>query len=864
MRLFFLNIFLFTLFSTALQAQLNDDFSDGDFTSNPAWTGDVSEFKVNSSNKLQLNSSGTDTAYLCTANSLMSGAEWSFYIKQSFNSSANNHSRIYLVSDAQNLKGPLHGYFVRFGSSQDDICLFRQDGLTLTKIIQGTHGNTGASTNSFTIKVKRDTLGNWELFSDATASTAFVSEGTAFDTSYSTTNWFGIFCKHTSSNSTKFYFDDFLIQKIQIDTFPPFVSSLKVLSDSSLHLLFSEAVDTASATDADNYLVDNAIGKPLKAVVDAQNPALVHLFFQNHFVLAKQYTLTVGNVKDLNNNVMKQASISFFYYIPREFDVLFNEIMADPSPVVGLPDAEYLELYNRSPFDINLKNWQLTTGTKKSIFPDSTIKSGEYVILCRDADAGYFSSFSKVIGLSSFSLTNSGGQIILKDDKGGIIHFVNYSDKWYGQSSKADGGWSLEQIDPQNPCGCRSNWWASDDAKGGTPGKINSVNAANKDMQAPEISRVAVDDSKHITVYFSEPMDSASVLKPAAYMMYDSLGYALAASSYPPDYSSVTLETPKPLKARTVYKLQIKDSLFDCVGNALMLNTTVPFGMAETPLRNDLVINEVLFNPRDNGVDFVEVYNRSKKIIDLKDLRLSNYSEDLQDYENIKKISDESIPLFPGEYYVLTTDPDIVKKQYKTTAPDNFATMESLPSMPNNSGNIYLITSSLNCIDSLWYDESMHYALLSDYEGVSLERIDYDKPSSPDNWHSAAEAAGFATPAYRNSQYSTSENPPAQFSISPEIFSPDNDGYNDVMTLSYDLPSGTAISKVMIFNSAGQLVKTLSGLYTAGTTGSLRWDGTTDNNGKAPVGIYVVFIQTLDLNGNVRNYKLSVTVGAKL
>lgn len=856
--------FCFIIFFQSIFGQIDEDFSDGDFTSNPTWMGDVAKFKINNSYKLQLNSTGADTSYLATSNALISNTEWSFYAKQSFNSSSNNHSRIYLVSDVQNLKGTLNGYFVQFGSSQDDISLYRQDGNNLTQIISGTHANTGNSTNSFTIKVTRDTLGNWELFTDASAGTVFVSEGQVFDNTYNSTSYFGVFCKYTTSNSTKFYFDNFLVQSIQIDSLPPNIISLNVVSSHQIDLSFSEAVNDTSASLISNYLVDNGIGQPSVAQLDAQNPTIVHLTFAQNFVLAKKYKLTVGNIKDLAGNVMPQKTMAFYYYIPQKFDVVINEIMADPTPSVGLVPQEYLEIYNTTDFDINLKDWVFINGTTTSILPDSILKSDDYFILCKDDYVSAFQQYGRVIGLSSFSLVNSGQQLVLKNALGGIIHQIKYSDSWYGQSSKADGGWSLEQIDPDNPCGCGLNWWASNSSLGGTPGEINSVDAAQPDIAAPEINRVSVVDSLHILVSFTEPMDSVTILNPAAYFVTDSIGYAIASANAYPSYLTVQLTLNKAIVPKKIYKLQIKDTLKDCVGNEMMINTTVRFGMAELPIRNDLVINEILFNPKDNGVDFVEIYNRSEKIIDLKELKLANYSEELADFENIKDISEMGLAVFPGEYFLLTTDAEMVKKQYYSKNPKNFINMESFPSMSNSDGNIFLITNSHFVLDSIFYDEDMQYPLLQNVEGVSLERVNFDLPSTRDNWHSSSQDVGFATPAYLNSQYSQSGKSPDEFLVSPAIFSPDNDGYNDVLSISYNLSTGTIISKIIIYNSKGQPVKTLVTSYLSGSERNINWDGTTDENQKAALGIYLIYIETLNLNGNIMKYKKVATVGGKL
>jgi hypothetical protein len=117
-------------------SQVYDNFSDGNFTVNPVWTGDTSQFQITSSSAvppemkpaLQLNSEGSDTSFLVVANTMMNNTEWQFWIKLSFNTSANNFARVYLVSDQQNLEGNLNGYFVEIGGAEDSIAFCRQTG----------------------------------------------------------------------------------------------------------------------------------------------------------------------------------------------------------------------------------------------------------------------------------------------------------------------------------------------------------------------------------------------------------------------------------------------------------------------------------------------------------------------------------------------------------------------------------------------------------------------------------------------------------------------------------------------------------------------------------------------------------------
>lgn len=137
-----------------------------------------------------------------------------------------------------------------------------------------------------------------------------------------------------------------------------------------------------------------------------------------------------------------------------------------------------------------------------------------------------------------------------------MVHQINYNSNWYGQTSKADGGWSLEQIDPNNPCGGANNWWASNNAKGGTPGQKNSIFGQKPDISAPEIQRIAVIDSLTIFVSFTESLDSASLFNKMAYLIRDSIGNPINIISNYPNYNSVQLKLAKPLQKSIIYKLQ--------------------------------------------------------------------------------------------------------------------------------------------------------------------------------------------------------------------------------------------------------------------------------------------------------------------
>jgi hypothetical protein len=158
----------------------------------------------------------------------------------------------------------------------------------------------------------------------------------------------------------------------------------------------------------------------------------------------------------------------------------------------------------------------------------------------------------------------------------------------------------------------------------------------------------------------------------------------------------------------------------------------------------------------------------------------------------------------------------------------------------------------------------MHFPLLVNTKGVSLERIDFNRASNDKtNWNSASENVGFATPAYQNSQYLQSDGG-SGFSLMNPLFSPDNDGYNDVLTIHYALNENGKIGNIYIFDNKGRPIKHLMRNQPLTHEGAISWNGMNDDNEKAAIGIYLVYIELFDLSGKLNRYKLICTLAGKL
>jgi hypothetical protein len=129
----------------------------------------------------------------------------------------------------------------------------------------------------------------------------------------------------------------------------------------------------------------------------------------------------------------------------------------------------------------------------------------------------------------------------------------------------------------------------------------------------------------------------------------------------PPLFNQVNLSLNQAISEGNIYSISAKNVL-DCSGNMIDVKSLARFGLTQNADTLDLVINEILFNPLPSGVDFVELYNRSEKIIDLNKIYIANRNNS-NAIAGITQISTEPFLFFPKDFVVITTDPSIVKSQ---------------------------------------------------------------------------------------------------------------------------------------------------------------------------------------------------------
>ena len=481
MKLFSVLSFLI-FFCISVTGQLYDDFSDGDFTTNPTWIGDTMGFQINNDGMLQSNgsTSSADTLVLAASNFIMNNVEWRFFMKLDFNpTSSTNYVKIYLVSDSPELKSSLNGYFLRIGETgqSDTLELFRQSGNSVTKILTGLTAFN--STTQASIKVTLDTSGNWSLYVDPYGGTNYIYEGSAIDNVHVSTGYFGVYCKYsTTSRFDQYFFDDFNIAHIIPDTISPYINNALITGNNKIELEFSEPL-TNSAEDVNNYYLNSINNNPFSVNI---NSSKYELTFNNIFIANDTLKLNISNISDLSNNLHDTLINLVVPDTAIKGDLLINELLFDP--LTGCQD--FVEIYNttNSSFDLNqflIGDYDNGVGNLKLIDQHFIIGPKEYAVFTEDTTVvinDYPSNNNEAFIQTDLpGFPNDSATVYILSPDSNIIDGFSYNDDMHFELINDPEGVSLEKIDPYGASSNVMLWHSASENSGwGTPGKMNSQN----------------------------------------------------------------------------------------------------------------------------------------------------------------------------------------------------------------------------------------------------------------------------------------------------------------------------------------------------------------------------------------------------
>lgn len=844
--------FLFVMLSQLALAQFHDDFSDENFTASPAWSGSDALFSVRDS-RLMLNGGKRDSvAYLSLPCNISNPGSWEFDFSFLSSPSSANHARVYLVSDQSDLTAPLNGYFVMLGRNKDAVSLFKQTGLSQSELVKGRDDLLNSSSTFGRVKVTRDDSG-WKLFTDVNGAGTYTLEGISEETSTQASSYFGIVCIYTSTRSENIWFDNFYVSDVAaVDNVAPALSAIEIISSTELKLVFSEPLDEQSATFIGNYVIDES-RHPTEAILEDDHRS-VSLHFSEELSQQK-HTITISGVADLNANTMNGSQTEFSYIAPVDAfadDVIISEIFADPSPQVGLSEMEFIEIYNRSEKTFDLVGWSLTDGSSVAVMPTFILMPKAYVMLAAENSD---QNFENAIFLKGFpSLNNSNDALVVKDKNFTTIDSVNYDQSWYRDSEKEEGGWSLEIIDPDNLCGEGQNWTASEDERGGTPATVNSVLASKPDLEAPTLIAATAVDAVNLRLTFNEklekPIPSNVQIRTDPYLEMGQIRFSNSS------LTEIEVYLLNEIQKGVSYSVSV-ENIRDCAGNLVNEEEAETiFGLTEEADSLDVLINEVLFNPRPTGADFVEIFNNSTKYINLRSWSIGNTEND-----KFATITDSDLILAPGKYLVLTSNVNALEGEYIQDDKINSLQVKGLPPFDDDSGSVVISDDEGNVIDFFHYSTEMHSVFIKDEEGVSLERITNLPSKETENWASASSSVGFATPGAINSNSLAFDPMNEPFLVEPEIFNPLS-GQPNFTLIHYTLEQGGHVANVKIFDSYGRTVRQLANNDLLGTHGFYRWDGDRDDGSKAGMGSYMILLEVFNQEGAVKRYRKRVAIAS--
>ncbi|MFQ6115728.1 MAG: lamin tail domain-containing protein, partial [bacterium] len=457
----------------------------------------------------------------------------------------------------------------------------------------------------------------------------------------------------------------------------------------------------------------------------------------------------------------------------------------------------------------------------------------------------------------SRGLSNSSPETITLVNSTGIVVTE------YTYSLNNGAGFSDEKIDLAGPD--TADNWANSEVLFGTPGGPNSVSPLDFDLEIlPEdisFSPLKIQEGESVlitstirnvglrpvagfeVVYF-EDLDGDTLaefgeeLAPpfqfaGSLLAGDSIRFSLNWDNVSPGSHAILVKIDFPADEDTINNL---------AQNELLV------GYSE----RSIVINEIMYAPLTNQSEWIEVFNRTSQTINLKNWAISD-----SDSNDLAFVVDH-IFLSPNDYFVIAEDSSLLG--IFSVPPGACILLKNWPALNNDFDSVFLYDLAGTVVDRVDYFKSWGGG-----SGLSLERINPDLASNDSlNWSSSVAFEG-GTPGSQNSIFTQVLPSEAALSIKPNPFSPDGDGKDDFAVISYELPVLTATVNIKIYDVRGRLIRFLSNNQPSGARNSVIWDGKDDDNQKARMGIYIVFLQALNAEaGLLKTAKKTVVLAGKL
>jgi len=582
-------------------------------------------------------------------------------------------------------------------------------------------------------------------------------------------------------------------------------------------------------------------------------------------------------------------------------DVIINEVMADPRGLTAFPETEYIELYNVSNDNIDLKGWTLIYDERVNIvLPDVILPAGGYAVLYRSSKEIHIDDGGNAVPLAAFpaTLANAGRKLELTNSLDVLIDSITY------KAAKSAQSWERDAA---------GNWYLTTDSRGGTPGSVNSPkepviepdDAKYGDVWINEIMAdprglTAFPETEYIELYNASmviinlkgwtfiydervnivlpdivlPADSYAVLyRTGKEIHIDDGGIAIPLTTFPATLANTgrhlgltnqkgtlidSISYPAVQQA-WAYERDSDGSLYLSYNlrggtpgsiNSFRSNPEDPNEASLFISEKEWIFNELLPEEFIGGSEYIELYNRSNRTIYLSGLSISTRRADgtLGTRYALSSIKES---FQPGEYVVLTTNRAGVLDFYYTPTPQQIYEVR-LPTLNNSGATLVLFrTTEEIVIDEVSYTSKWHDQFMRNLKGVALERINPDVDTQNQaNWTSATSTVGYGTPGYKNSQHRDSDTNETIHVSSPAYM----DGFGHY-TISYRMDKNGYRCRMEVYALEGKKVANISNNQLLGFEGEVHWDGYGVDGSRLRAGLYIFYVELYHPDGQRKNLK---------
>lgn len=516
--------------------------------------------------------------------------------------------------------------------------------------------------------------------------------------------------------------------------------------------------------------------------------------------------------------------------------IALNEIHYLP----GEDQVEFLEFVNIGCNSLNLDAWSFVdrSGSRGFISAKQLVPPDSLFLLCANAAALGDLTFSqaRIFELSAWpSLNNTSDSIIILDPLGNRQLAHGYDESQGGETGK-----SLERLALWKPAEVDASWATCCDPRGITPGLQNSVLVppCNLELIALQIIDSLLWADKRFSIQTQlinagvSPAQSASL---SVQVFQEDGQQNISKEELPTLSPGDTIYRETEIEVNQGGWIEIIADIF-APDDELYEDNHQSLVSYVSCNQSPIIINEIMPIPAPDQVEWIEIYNRSDRHVDLHGWLIADNSL------NGKLITDSSLVLASDRYLILTDQSDIL------SCPEgsSILAVSGWPSLNNSEDAVILLDPQGIRMDEMSYD---NYTPLA--EGRSLERIRTDAPGSdPRNWGICIDECA-STPGTLNSLHLTELASELNIELSPNPFTPNGDGREDELVIHYELTVEQGLLSVSIFDMAGRKIAEPALAKAISHRGVLSWNGEASYGGIAVTGLYICQLMIDDQQGKV-------------